>query len=446
MLSAALVLEAGAAAPAPVQGGRHALIVVVGNYGAGLPRLSGAAQDRDNALAIAQRLGIPEAHTTVLYEREASSEAIRSAASELALRTATSDQVLLYFSGLGSQRADQDRPGGCEETFLAQDGAHLGHGELASYLLPVAERAEKTLLFFDSCNRSPMQGGALPQRCVPAPAGAACGATAAGRWRGLVTELRKGSVPVPNIAALLAAPSTAGAEGARGGAFGSALAACIGGGADDSNRSGALSLAEIGACTQGQVDARTTSAARRALALDGNRDYAPLAASPGDGPATELLADIHAGRDGRRRVILETSRAAGGSAGVALSLRTDATGYLYLIATDAGGDFRVLYPTAEERDNRLRPGTSFSWPRSGGVQFARGTRILALVADNEHDLAPLLAPAARAARREALFRFAVTSVRANSAPCLASGSARNLSLARACSSAYGSALINLDTP
>lgn len=431
-----LMLACGWSTPAFGQGGRHALVVVIGNYGAGLPRLAGADKDRDYAQAIARRLGIAAEQTTVLSDAAASADGIRRAAAELAMRTAASDQLLLYFAGLGSQRADPDRPGGCEETFVAHGGTHLGHGELADFFLPAVERAEKTIALFDSCNRADMASG-QPQRCVPPPAGQACAASASGRWRGFVNELRKSSVSQVNVAALLATPRAGHGE-ARGGEFGAALAACVAGAASDANASGALSVGELAECVAGQVKTA------RPLPLDGARGFAPLW-SGGDGPVTELFADIYAGRDGRRKVLLDAVRPANGAAGSALTLRSESAGYLYLVASDGAGDYKLLFPSAEDRDNRLRPGAVFSWPRSGGIAFAPGTRVLALIADNEHDSAPLLArPPGPAARREALYRFAATSVRAATAPCMATGSARNLSLARACSNAYAAALLTID--
>lgn len=427
-------VAAGWCTPAAAQGARHALVVLVGSYGAGLPRVPGIAQDREHALAIARKLGVADAQITVLQDGAATAEGIRRAAAELAMRTAVSDQLLLYFAGLGSQRADQDRPGNCEETFVAHDGTHLGHGELADFFLPAIERADKTVALFDSCNRSDTSGG-RPARCVAPPPGQACASTAPGRWRGFVNELRKSSVAAVNIVGLLAAPRAGQAE-ARGGEFGSALSACFNGAALDSNRSGALSAGELADCAQAQAKAQ------RPYQLDGNRGYAPLW-SGGEGPASELFADILAGRDGRRKVVLDAVRPASGGAGSALSLRSESAGYLYLFATD-GGDYRLLFPTADERDNRLRPGTVFSWPRSGALPVAPGAQVLALVADNEHDLALLPAKAAPAARREALYRFAASSVRAASAPCMATGSARLLALARACSNAYAAALLTID--
>ncbi|HEY8606054.1 MAG TPA: caspase family protein [Noviherbaspirillum sp.] len=458
----AVLLMAVSACAAGAQGGdiqgarssRHALLIVIGNYGGGLPRLAGADRDAEHARTLARLLGIPPEQVRMLRDRDAGADAIRRAGTDLAMRIAPSDQVLVYFSGLGSSRADLDRPGGCEETFIAADGAPLGHGELAGYLLPVAERADKTMVFFDSCNTAPEGGRGMTARCLPSP-DAACRPGKNRRWRGFVNELRKGAVPTANIIGLSAGrpEDPAWDDAASGGVFSSGVRACAAAPAEwDSDGSGALSFTELARCTQGQVERRLPAGPEAKPQLHGNRAFAPLMAA---GPASSqagaqaLLEDLHAGRDGRRELLLTPVVAAGGEL-QALNVRASTVGYLYLLATEPQGGYRLLFPNADERDNRLRAGASFSWPNIGRRIAARGSAVLAIVADNQRD--PGLLPdtgraafAADAAGRQALHQFVTTSMRSGDPACQEKGSTRNLSLARACSDAYAAALIVTDS-
>jgi len=416
---------------------RHALFVIVGQYGHGLPTLAGTARDVEHARALAHALSVPEDQIHILRDRDASADAIRRAADDLAMRLAPSDQVLLYFSGLGSHRADLDRPGVCEETFIAGDGTRVGYGELASYFLPVAERAEKTLAVLDSCS-SPEEGVAgLAQRCVAPPAEDACSSKRS--WRGFVTELRKSAVPTANIVALQAAAPGAPAWGdaTHGGLFGFSLSECVRAARGDRDRSGALSVEELSDCAKAGVTRRLAARATPRVQVAGNRYYAPFVTGSAGGASPALLADLHAGRDGRRDVVLS-------AAGRKLSLRSAAVGYLYLIASEPDGGYRLLFPTADARENRLRAGTTFTWPG----KFAAGDAVLAVIADNARDMTQL-PDGARfaddAGGRATLMRFVTASLRRKEAPCLQSGRARNLSLARGCSDAYAAGFLILDS-
>lgn len=452
---AALLVAAGANAAGTAtpesRSSRHALLIVVGNYGAGFPRLAGTGHDIEHAAEIARSLGIPGEHVRLLRDRDANAEAIRRAGTDLALRIAPSDQVLIYFSGLGGARADLDRPGGCEETFIAADGTPVGHGELAGYFLPVAERAEKTMVFFDSCNLSQAGERDLSPRCVPSR-DPACKPGRNQRWRGFVTELRKHAVPTANIIGMLAGrpEDPAFDDAAGGGMFSNAIRRCIGGAAThDSNGSGALSFDELASCAQARIDRRMPPDRRAKALMLGNRGFAPWQVRGGPGPAQLLLEDLSAGRDGRRELVLGTVLSGGEAQG--LTVRASTVGYLYLVAADPQGGYKLLFPNGEERDNRLHAGATFSWPQPGArATLARGTTVLAIVADNPRDLAMLPDAGRRqlpsdAAGREALYRFVTTSVRSGEPACQEKGAARKLALARACSDTYAAALVVIDS-
>jgi len=444
----ALLATSAAAATPATRGGRFALIVTIGNYAGGLPRLPGAQRDLEHARAVAKAAGVPDDNVFALHDREAGAESIRRALTDLALRLAPADRVMLYFSGLGSRRQDLDRPGGCEEVFLAADGEALGYGELAGFILPVAEKAEKTMVFFDACGTA-QRGGGLTARCVPPDAGSDCRVTASTRWRNLTADVRKAAVPTANIVAVHAGrPDETVFDDNSGGIFSLAVNHCGLADAADQDQSGAISLAEISACAQQAIDRRVGGAGKGGqITMNGNQGFVPfMLRGGGQGPVGRLFEDLVWGRDGRKDMVLENMRAPAGVDGPSISLRAAGVGYLYLIAADGDGAARLVYPAAADGSNRLRSGETFVFPRSGRSPLAAGVPVVAILADNERDLALLPAApgasfAATSAARRALYDFATTSIRAGEAPCQASGRQRNVSLWRGCSDAYGAAVI-----
>ena len=436
-----VVMPAWAAVPTQ-RGGRFALLVSVANA-VGQPRLPGAQRDLDLTRAMVKAAGVPDSNIVTLRDREASGEGIRQALSDLALRLAPADRVLVSLAGFGQRRADPDRPGGCEEVFLAADGEALGYGELAAQLIPVAERAEKTMVFFDSCAAPQHGAGTGNARCLPAPANSTCRLNANTRWRNFTSEIRKAGVPTANVVSVHVGRPDKGAFDDTPAAVGR----CLLNEAPDADQSGAISIAEMSACVQQAVD-RSAGPGNGLLTLNGNGAFVPATSrSEGRGPIARLFDDIVAGRDGRKQMLFENARAPSDIDGPTITLRSSAVGYLYLIASDGDDALRLVYPAAADGSNRLVPGASFRYPRSGGRSpLVAGTSLLAILADNERDLALLPAApgkpfTADSGARKALHDFATTSLRAAEAPCQASGQLRNLSLWRACSDAYGAAVI-----
>lgn len=443
-----LLAPAAWASPPAARGGRFALIVAIGNY-AGLPKLPGAQRDAEHARAVAKAAGVPDDNIVALRDRDASAEGIRRALTDLALRLAPADRVFIHFSGLGSRRQDLDRPGGCEEVFLAADGEPLGYGELAGLTVPVAERAEKTVVFFDTCGTA-QRGGSLAARCVPAAPGNDCRVNATTRWRNFTADIRKAAVPTANIVSVHAGrPDETVFDDAAGGLFTAAIDRCALTEIPDLDQSGAVSVAELAACAQQAVDRRLGGPGKGGqITLNGNQNFVPFMQKPGgQGALAKLFDDLAGGRDGRKEMVLENIRPPAGVDGPAVSLRAAALGYLYLLVADGNGTARLVYPATADGSNRLRSGENFVFPRQAGRSpLAPGMTLLAILADNERNLNLLPAPpggafAADAAARKALYDFATTSVRAAEAPCQASGNARNVSLWRGCSDAYGAAAI-----
>ena len=424
------------------RGGRFALLVFVSSA-AGQPRLPGAQRDLELARSVIRAAGVPDGNVVVLRDRDASGESIRQALSDLALRLAPADRVLISFAGFGQRRVDADRPGGCEEVFVAADGEAIGYGELAAQLIPIVERAEKTVVFFDACAAPQGDAAAGNARCLPVPASSTCRIDAKTRWRNLTSEIRKAGVPTANIVSVhLGRPEKGTFDDAP-----PAIGRCLLSEAPDVDQSGAISIAEIGHCVQQIID-RSGGPGNGLLTLNGNVAFVPaMPRGQGLGPVPRLFDDIVAGRDGRKQMQFENVRASPDVDGPTIALRSSAVGYLYLIASDGDGALRLVFPAAADGSNRLAAGANFRFPRAGAHSpLVAGTSLLAILADNERDLALLPVPpgtsfAADASARKALHDFATTSLRAAEAPCQANGKERNLSLWRACSDAYGAAVV-----
>lgn len=446
-----MVINRVAWADAPNErGSRFALLVTIGRY-AGLPGVPGAQRDRGHARTLAKALGVPDGNIIAFHDGQASAENIRRALAELALDLAPADRVLIYFSGMGSRQQDLDHPGGCEEIFIAADGTFLGFGELAELLLPVAERAEKTMVIVDACASAPKGGGAKAVRCVLPPAGDDCRPGSNMRWRSLVTEIRRQAVPTANIVMLQAAkPEEAVFDEGAGGPFTAALHDCSLDNASDRDQSGAVSFMELSICIQRVVSQRFGSEGKAAqVMLNGNQGLIPFVsrgagAGTGPGSVLRLFDDLTAGRDGRKTLVMANVWLNGGPS---ISLRASSIGYLYLLSSDQNGMVRLLYPSSANAGNLVRSGETFVFPKEGAVNPLRpGMSVLALLTDSERDINAL--PAAPGggffvdgSGHKALFDFATTSARAAAPDCQAVRGKRNLSLWRACSDAYGAAML-----
>lgn len=418
---------------APVQrGGRFALLISI-EYYSGLPRLSGAQRDIELARNVAKAAGVPDNNIVVVRGRDADGDTIRRALNDLALRLAPADRVLVYFSGLGMLRNDPDRPGGCEEAFVAADGEPLGYGELAMQMIPIAERADKTVVVFDTCMTHKNS-----TRCLSAPVGSACRADSS-RWRSFTAEIRKAGVPATNIATIhTGRPVRPAVNDAV-----VPVGHCLLDDATDLDRSGALSIGEISYCVQ-----QVLGSDNGQFTLNGNSAFVPfMRPNEARGSIVRFFDDIAAGRDGRKQVLLDNVRPATPGNGPSISLRASAVGYLYLIASDGDQAARLIYPSIADGSNRISAGSTFTYPRSGShSELHAGSTLLAILADNERDLSQFPAAPGKSFNadgdtRKALFDFATTSRRAASAPCQTDGKDRNLALWRACSDAYGAASV-----
>ncbi|MCB9796734.1 MAG: caspase family protein [Alphaproteobacteria bacterium] len=169
---------------------RIALLIGVSDYQSPeVPDLSGPAWD----IAGVHRLltdpkggyGFPAQNICVLADADATLAATRAALGRLAEQAAAGDEVLVYFSGHGSQAPDGngDEPDGKDETWVLHDSRVGGVGDLSddevhARLAAIHARTPNLTVLLDSCSSgSATKGGTravsrlAPFASAPADAG-----------------------------------------------------------------------------------------------------------------------------------------------------------------------------------------------------------------------------------------------------------------------------------
>ena len=242
----------------------QALIMAISAYQGAVPALKGVTFDVANAKSIARRMGVREDNIMLYRDGQLTLAGIRKAFDDFYDRLQPNDQAFVYFSGHGGRWFVQaeDR---CAESIVAVDGEHLIDSEMESRLKKLSQKAEKVIMFFDSCHSGGVTTRALgPAKFVPKT------------WPGAMTCEKPVNVLTRNISV---AAKTSGSGGnnyvviassrdnevsfdmpEHGGVATSAWTECINGAAVDKDRSGGLSAAEIRDCTQGKINSAMSGA------------------------------------------------------------------------------------------------------------------------------------------------------------------------------------------
>lgn len=120
----------------------HALIMTIGDYQGGIPKLKGVMFDTATATAIATRMGVPEGNITALKDGDLTIEGMRKALDDLEAKLGGNDQVFIYYSGHGGrQLVQEDGSERCAESLISVDGRGLCARKTASrnnWLVPRA--------------------------------------------------------------------------------------------------------------------------------------------------------------------------------------------------------------------------------------------------------------------------------------------------------------------
>lgn len=490
---AAAVLALSLAAPAPAQsppdgsrGTRHALIIGIGDYGApDVPALRGVVHDIASARRMAAAMDVPPANIAVLRDREASADGIRRAVTLLGQRVQDGDRVFVYYSGYGTRWQDPLLKGeGCVEGLLGSDGQVLSNVEFGLRLASVSRRADKMLVFYDACfagglAQAPLRTRALVRQgdAVLTPkfsrAGApeACGVASNVRTRALPAvmqqaQVRSQSVEQNVVQIGASGPDEVSFDSSSGGGLATAAwRDCLLGEAKDLDGSGAITVDEVTSCAQARIDqalAGLPGVGGQKMTVVGNARFVPawttastkaaaLAhAAPRAAPG-EILAELHAQRDGARRVAatLRKAELKVGRDTLEFDVTPSRDGHLYVaLAGSDGRSLYLLYPNDLARDNRVRAGQTVSLPGAGWEIVAGGPagaeQLLVMVTDAPRDLSALSAERAGPFMKtllDANGRSRLQSLLANGTPRAGCGQAGT----PGCSDAFGAALLTVRT-
>jgi hypothetical protein len=450
-------------APAAAAAQRHALIIAIGEYGdPTVPPLRGMGHDVASARRIAEALAVPAANTRLLRDHDATAAAIRFQIRSLGERVAPGDRVFVYYSGHGTRVAQAASasaaaagPAGgpgettCTEGLLAADGRVLGNADLAEMLAPLARKADKLMVFYDACYSGGLATEAAKSRSLRSAGGGgaaggeivspkfvrlgtptACAEASNVRSRSLAVELGARQAWPDNVIHVAASRSDEVSfdSSYTGGYATMAWRDCLLGEARDIDGSGAVTMAEIGACAQLRLNrllAGLPGISGQTLVLAGNVNIvpaatvpaaAPAAAAPGPAPSpgpavarvaasnAQVLAEVHAQRDAARSVEMRIARPrlVAGRDALGLELVSARAGHVYIALAHADGrGLTLLYPNALDDNNRIAAGVPLRLPGPKWAVLAQppaGTEtLLALVTDRPRDLnALLLDPDSRA--------------------------------------------------
>jgi len=482
----------------------HALIMTIGDYQDGIPRLKGVAHDRESAHQIARLLGVKDENMLRLHDRQLTLEGMRQAFDELDRRVAQGDRVFIYYSGHGSRQRVSDPEERCAESLVTVNGSALVDAEMEARLKKLSVRAQKIIAMFDACH----SGGATVRgmgdaKFAPKFWGKggeeACEKPVNILTRNLGLAARAAGSGANNYVYIAAAQDNEISldQPDKGGVATQAWLACMSGEAADMDGSGGLTVGEIRSCAQEKIDAQLKDAqgflphhinvtgnsnlvmtlAADEPALAGNAEIpapeephvavaqvqevqqepvAPPPPAESTPPAT--FRDIFNGRDDLRTVEILTARnrLKIGADRFSFSVRSTHAGYLYLLMAGSDGKtFDLLFPNKLDGDNYLQAGQLLQLPRPTWELTAQGPRgkdhILAIVADAPRDLAKL--PVANTGPFSVVAatsggKRGIQLVTGSPPPALkdecAAPKQRTLAISRACSDAYGAALATVE--
>jgi hypothetical protein len=451
----------------PPRASAHALILTIGEYRSGTPRLQGVTHDADSAVLMARALGISEANTTVLNNTELTLTGLRKAIDELESRVLPNDEVFLYYSGHGARElVTEGSVNRCAEALLSVDGEVLLDSELEQRLQRLTAKARRVVMFIDASHAGGIKlrtAGQFSAKVANMASAKSCDNPVNALTRGLIsTDPGRTKANFVLIAAAQEG-ETALDDAQRGGLASRAWLDCLAGEANDADASGGLSAREIQACAQPRIEQLmrgNTAFSPQHLALIGNTSM--VLATPDTLPKTvdaaAVLKDIHANRDVRRqvRLIADKPEYKVGKDRIRFNLESSHAGYVYLLMAGSDGkQFDMLFPNKKDDRNLMQANETWNLPRPGWAFRAGGPagrdQLLVLVSDKPRDFSALGMVAAGPFSSLAASPVAARNIQIVSdgdeetAPpeCTQTGAERTANVAAACSNAYGADLIEL---
>lgn len=462
----------------------HALIMTIGAYRSGVPRLEGVVHDAASARVIARKMGIKDQNMRVYRDEQLTLAGMRAAFDELYKRVGNDDQVFIYYSGHGGRERLTQPEERCAESLISVDGQNFLDVEMEQNLKRLSQKAQKMVVFLDACH-----SGGVTTRAVPGGKTAAltpkyfarAGAEACERpvnviTRSLGAASRSAGSGANNYVYVAAARENEVSldMAAAGGVATQAWRDCINGAAVDRDRSGGISAAEVQACAQERIDTQLKDVAGflpHHVTITGNENAVlafserieppapPAAVIPEFPAAYYTLKDIYANRDDRRTVTLKSGKPAFriNQDDVDFTLTTSHAGHLYLLMVGSDGKtFDMLFPNGLDQNNAVAAGQTLRLPRPNWMVKAGGpagkNHLLAIVSESPRDFSNTgmrpagafsMVPASNAASRQIQLATS-TSANAGSRDCDTAAADRTLIVQRKCSDAYGAAMMVLE--
>lgn len=464
----------------------HALIMTIGDYQGGIPKLRGVAFDTATATAIATRMGVPEGNITALKDGQLTVEGMRKALDDLEAKLGGNDQVFIYYSGHGGrQLVQEDGVERCAESLISVDGRGLIDSEVEERLKRLSEKAQKTIVFLDACHSGGVTtravGNALYTPKAYTPPGQTCSKPSNLLTRSVVNNKTPGSGGANFVHIAAARDSEISLDQPnRGGVASQAWLACLAGEAKDRDGSGGLSAEEIRLCAQDRIEKQLAGAQGflpHHVVINGNPNMvlsyaakdAPQAMPVANKPVTPqvvatakpsplaALTDIYNSRDDRRLLTLTTTKPQPviGKDNIEFTVTSREGGYLYLLMVGSDGQtFDLLFPNQLDRQNIIEPGASIKLPRPSWELGAEGppgkNTLLAIVTDNPRDFADAgLKPSGPFSAVEAVAAKDIQLVTAGSsapqeAECSNPAATRTLAVKKRCSTGYAAAMLTIE--
>lgn len=288
----------------------------------------------------------------------------------------------------------------------------------------------------------------------------------------------------------------------RGGAMTVALESCLNGKAIDLDKSGAISMQEIAICTQKILDSQFDAAQLQHIELAGNVNLVPnfdikpplptpiaslanpvslnhttttigttstatqqtSAITPtasSNAPIYDpqaILRDIYHQRDDRWAMQINASKTELkiGHDKLQLSLQSSREGYPYVFYKGTGSNnIYLLYPNALASHEKIKAGTALNIPGLDWEITANGpagkNQILVIISDAQRDFSAFELPAhlvnspftSFSTQQDPIKLFQASVLSANFKSDQCKSGSRDLAIAKACSNAYGAAMLEI---
>ena len=247
----------------------HALIMTIGEYQGGIPKLKGVMYDIESARSIAHLLGVKDENILQFHDEQLTLEGMKNAFDELDRSVVAGDKVFIYYSGHGGRQRVHDPEERCAESLVTVNGYGMIDAEIENRLKKLSERTQKIIAMFDACHsggvttRAINSTGFTPKYWSKGGEGNdACQKPVNVVTRGIKLATLSPGSGGKNYVYISASKDNEISldQQGKGGMATQAWLACMSGDARDTDKSGGLTVEEIQACAQEKINAKMKGA------------------------------------------------------------------------------------------------------------------------------------------------------------------------------------------